>query len=91
MTTRLVYPCCQHEFCGCAPTGGCCGECPFVQCPKEAGLEVMAALHYQQVRALTRSGRTAGQIAVELGVSRRTVFRLLAEADRYAAAIGGGE
>lgn len=54
-----------------------CLECPLPECrylmpPKRAGALIAAA----RVRALTEAGRTADQIAAELGMSRRTVFRL---------------
>lgn len=59
-----------------------CLECPLPLCrhdmpPKRAG----ALLRETQLRELLADGLTPDQAAVEMGVSRRTIFRL----KRYAA------
>lgn len=60
-----------------------CLACPLPRCrydlpPRRAG----ALLRWLAVEALLGEGRTAAEVADELGMSRRTVFRL----KRYAAA-----
>lgn len=76
---------CGHPApCGCEYGARCCFDCPLPECNYVAGISgprTESLRRAREAEALRRQGFRAVEIARRIGVSRRTVYRLL-ELDR---------
>ena len=70
---------CVHNACGC-DEAGCCLDCPLPQCKFEVRFPSQRVLQRrEQIHTMTGAGALPDAIGSALGISRRSVYRLLAK------------